>query len=343
MIKTSIIGATGYTGVELIRLLQRHPEVSIQNVTSDSESGRSISAVFPSLDGLCDTKLVPHDTASIVDSDLVFFATPHAVSMKTVARYLDAGCRIIDLSADFRIRNRQVWEKWYGVAHHSPELLEQAVYGLPEINRDKIKTAELLANPGCYPTAVSLALIPLLESGGIKANSIIADAKSGVSGAGRKAAIGGLFTECAESFKAYGVSGHRHQPEISQTLADAAGTDVQIQFVPHLVPMIRGIFATIYVETNDAQMDFQAIFEKRYKDEPFVTILPVGQLPDTASVRGSNHCRIAVHRQYDGSRLVLLSVIDNLVKGAAGQAVQNMNIMYGFDETLGLDSLALFP
>ena len=230
---------------------------------------------------LYDTKLVPHDTESIADSDLIFFATPHAVSMKTVARYLDAGCRIIDLSADFRIRNRQVWEKWYGVEHLSPELLEQAVYGLPEINRDKIKSAALLANPGCYPTAVSLALIPLLETGAIKTNNIIADAKSGVSGAGRKATIGGLFTECAESFKAYGVSGHRHQPEISQTLSDTAGTDIQIQFVPHLVPMIRGIFATVYVETNDAQLDFQSVFEKRYKDEPFVDVLPSKQLPDT--------------------------------------------------------------
>ncbi len=342
MINVGIIGATGYTGVELVRLLIKHPQVSLSVVTSNSESGRQLSDVFPNLRGFVDLSFKDHDSKALNDCDVVFYATPHATAMETVPGLLQADCKIIDLSADFRLSDAAEWKQWYGIEHASPEFLSEAVYGLPEINRDRIKQARLVANPGCYPTAISLALIPALEAGLIDPANIIADAKSGVSGAGRKASMGSQFAEASENFKAYGLSGHRHLPEMLQTLTQVANSPVGLSFVPHLTPMVRGIFASVYtMQTSSA--DVQLIYEKRYANEPFVDLMPVGSEPDTRSTRGSNLCRIAVHPSGEGGRLILLSVIDNLVKGAAGQAIQNMNIMSGFKEEMGLNQPGLYP
>jgi N-acetyl-gamma-glutamyl-phosphate reductase len=280
--------------------------------------------------------------ADLAKCDLVFFATPNTVAMGEAKALLQAGVRVVDLSADFRIKNVAEWEKWYKVKHAAPELLTQAVYGLPEVNREKIKGARLVANPGCYPTAVQLGLLPLMETGTVEITSLIADAKSGVSGAGRRTEEHLLFSEASDNFKAYGVSGHRHWPEILQGLKAAAGRNVGLTFVPHLVPMIRGIHATLYAQVTK-DVDFQRIFEDRYRDEPFVDVLEGGSEPDTRSVRAANTCRIAVHRPHGGDTLVVLSVIDNLVKGASGQAVQNMNIMFGLEESMGLSHPAVVP
>jgi N-acetyl-gamma-glutamyl-phosphate reductase len=273
---------------------------------------------------------------------VVFFSTPNGIAMKQVPSLLDAGVRIIDLAADFRIKDIALWEKWYGMPHACPELVAEAVYGLPEINRDRIKTARLIANPGCYPTAVQLGFLPLVESGAVDLDHLVADAKSGVSGAGRNAEIHTLFAEAADNFKAYGVSGHRHLPEIRQGLSQAAKHPVGLTFVPHLTPMIRGIHATLYAKLLK-EVDLQALYENRYVNEPFVDVLPAGSHPETRSVRGSNLCRIAVHRPQSGDTAVILSVTDNLVKGAAGQAVQNMNLMFGLPETLAITHVPLFP
>jgi N-acetyl-gamma-glutamyl-phosphate reductase len=280
--------------------------------------------------------------ADLARCDVVFFATPNAVAMGEVKVLLQAGERVVDLSADFRIKNVVEWEKWYKVKHAAPDLLPEAVYGLPETNRDKIKGARLVANPGCYPTAVQLGLLPLVEAGAVDVAHLIADAKSGVSGAGKRAEEHLLFSEASDNFKAYGVSGHRHWPEILQGLERAAGRKVGLTFVPHLVPMIRGIHATLYAQVTKAA-DFQRIYEERYAKEPFVDVLPSGSEPDTRSVRAANTCRIAIHRPQGGDTLVVLSVIDNLVKGASGQAVQNMNIMFGLEETMGLLHPAVVP
>jgi len=306
ILKIGIVGATGYTGVELLRLLVGHEQVDIHVVTSNSEKGNYVTDVFPSLSGYLDLKFSEHDSPALTECDVVFFATPHATSMYKIPELLNANVKIIDLSADFRLQDAEQWQHWYGVEHAAPELLKSAVYGLPEINREQISKADLVANPGCYPTAVSLGLLPLLEEGVVDLNSLIADAKSGVSGAGRKAAMASLFSEASETFKAYGVSGHRHLPEICQTLSLCSGQAVDITFVPHLVPM------------NGSQ-------------------------PDTRGVRGTNMCRIAVSQGQGCDKLVVLSVIDNLVKGAAGQAIQNMNIMFGLDEVSGLNLPAIYP
>jgi N-acetyl-gamma-glutamyl-phosphate reductase len=342
MIKIGIVGGTGYTGVELLRLLAAHPLVALQVITSRADAGTPVSQMFPSLRGYVDLPFTHPDQAHLEQCDLVFFATPNGIAMKQVRLLLDAGVKVIDLAADFRLQDMQVWEKWYGMTHACPDLVEEAVYGLPEVNRDKIKQARLVANPGCYPTAVQLGFIPLLESGVIEAKSLIADAKSGVSGAGRKAEMANLFAEAADSFKAYGVAGHRHLPEIRQGLSRVRGEEIGLTFVPHLTPMIRGIHATLYGRLT-REVDLQSLFEQRYANEPFVDVMPAGSLPDTRSVRGANHCRIAVHRPQGGDTVVVLSVIDNLVKGAAGQAVQNMNIMFGFPEASALTNLPLLP
>jgi N-acetyl-gamma-glutamyl-phosphate reductase len=299
--------------------------------------------MFPSLRGYVDLNFVHPDEAPLEQCDLVFFATPNGIAMQQAQSLLDAGVRVIDLAADFRIRDVALWEKWYGMSHACPGLVAEAVYGLPEVNREKIKDARLIANPGCYPTAVQLGFIPLLEAGMVDTNGLIADTKSGVSGAGRKAEIGILFSEAADNFKAYGVSGHRHLPEIRQGLARASGQVVGLTFVPHLTPMIRGIHATLYARLIQSDVDLQSLFEQRYANEPFVDVLPPGSHPETRSVRGSNCCRIAVHRPQDGDTAVILSVIDNLVKGAAGQAVHNMNIMFGLPETTALEMVPLLP
>lgn len=342
MTKIGIIGGTGYTGVELIRLLSRHPNVDMTVITSRGEAGKAVSEIFPSLRGVCDLRYTPPDPDSFVDCDVVFSATPNGIAMTLARQLLDAGIRLIDLAADFRITDVDIWQQWYGMTHACPELLGEAVYGLPELNRSAIRDARLVANPGCYPTAITLGFLPLIESGLIDISDLIADAKSGVSGAGRGASVGTLLAEAGDSFKAYAVGGHRHHPEISQTLSRAAGRDVELVFTPHLTPMIRGIHATLYGRISvDELPDVQQIYETHYRDEPFVDVLPQGSHPETRSVRGSNLCRIAVHRS--GQRIIVLSVIDNLVKGAAGQAVQNMNLMCGYDEQAGLTVVPVTP
>lgn len=342
MIKVGIVGGTGYTGVELLRLLALHPKVDLRVITSRADAGTPVSQMFPSLRGFVDLVFSHPDQANLKTCDLVFFATPNGIAMNEVPTLLEAGVRVIDLAADFRIQDVALWEKWHGMKHTCPQLIEQAVYGLPEVNRLEIRQARLVANPGCYPTAVQLGFIPLLEENLVDRANLIADAKSGISGAGRRAEIGMLLAEAGDNFKAYNVAGHRHLPEIKQGLARAAGQDVGLTFVPHLTPMIRGIHATLYAHIERAA-EFQDIYEKRYKDEPFVDVMPAGSHPETRSVRGANVCRIALHRPQQGNVLVILSVIDNLVKGAAGQAVQNMNIMFGLPETTALTNVPLLP
>ncbi|MFC3607792.1 N-acetyl-gamma-glutamyl-phosphate reductase [Stutzerimonas tarimensis] len=344
MIKVGIVGGTGYTGVELLRLLAQHPQAEVVVITSRSEDGVRVCDMFPNLRGHYDGLAfsVP-DVATLGACDVVFFATPHGVAHALAGELLSAGTRVIDLSADFRLKDAEEWAKWYGQPHGAPELLPEAVYGLPEVNREQIRQARLIAVPGCYPTATQLGLLPLLEQGLVDADRLIADCKSGVSGAGRAAKVASLFTEAGESMMAYSVKGHRHLPEIRQGLRQAAGRDVGLTFVPHLTPMIRGIHATLYATLVDTSVDLQAVFEQRYASEPFVDVMPAGSHPETRSVRGANVCRIAVHRPQGGELAVVLSVIDNLVKGASGQAIQNMNILFGLDETLGLNAAALLP
>ncbi len=342
MIRVGIVGGTGYTGVELLRLLVLHPEVELRVITSRADAGTAVNQMFPSLRGFVDLLFVHPDEARLEQCDLVFFATPNGIAMQQVRELLDAGVKVIDLAADFRLQDIASWEKWYGMKHACPDLVAEAVYGLPEINRAQIKSARLIANPGCYPTAVQLGFIPLLEAGVIEPGSLIADAKSGVSGAGRKAEIPALFAEAGDNFKAYGVAGHRHLPEIKQGLASVFGAEVGLTFVPHLTPLIRGIHATLYGKLTQ-DIDLQSLFEDRYSSEPFVDVLPPGSHPETRSVRGSNKCRIAVHRPQGGDTVVVLSVIDNLVKGAAGQAVQNMNILFGLPENTALNLVPLLP
>lgn len=343
MIKVGIVGGTGYTGVELLRLLATHPDVSLEVITSRSEKGMPVAEMFPNLRGYFDIAFSVPEINTLSQCDLVFFATPHGVAMPMVPELLDAGVRIVDLGADFRLRDVANWEKWYGLDHSCPNAVAEAVYGLPEVYREQIKTARLVANPGCYPTAVQLGFFPLIENGLVMPEKLIADAKSGVSGAGRKAAVGALMCEASESFKAYGVPGHRHLPEILQGLNECSDKEVGLTFVPHLTPMIRGIHATLYSTLIDTSVDLQALYESRYANEPFVDVMPAGSHPETRSVKGVNQCRIAVHRPQGGDTVVVLSVIDNLVKGAAGQAIQNMNIMFGLPETRGLEMAALLP
>ncbi len=343
MMRVGIVGGTGYTGVELLRLLALHPKVQIEVITSRGEAGTRVADLFPNLRGYIDLEFSEPDQAVLADCDLVFFATPNGIAMGMAEQLLGRGVRIIDLAADFRLKEAAVWREWYGMEHACPELLKEAVYGLPEVNRSRIAKARLVANPGCYPTAVQLGFLPLMEAGCVDHSVLIADCKSGVSGAGRKASVGTLLAEASESFKAYAVPGHRHLPEIRQGLEQMTGSSVGLTFVPHLTPMIRGIHATLYARSIDSAVDLQAVFENRYQQEPFVDVLPAGSHPETRAVKGANQCRIAVHRAPNVDTVVVLSVIDNLVKGAAGQAVQNMNIMFGFEEGAGLGSIGLIP
>ncbi len=345
MIKVGVVGGTGYTGVELLRLLAQHPSIRLQAVTSRSEAGQKLQDVYPNLRGHVDITFTEPDIDVLGGCDVVFFATPNGIAMDMAASLLERKTKVIDLAADFRLRDPAVWEKWYGKPHSCTDILEEAVYGLPEINRDRIRKARVVANPGCYPTAVQLGLLPLLEKGLVDTGRIIADCKSGVSGAGRQGKVANLLCETSESFKAYAVPGHRHWPEITQGLSAMSGQHVGLTFVPHLTPMIRGIHATLYAEllSDVSETDLQSLFETRYDDEPFVDVLPAGEHPETRSVKGANHCRLAVHRPFGGRTVVVLSVIDNLVKGAAGQAIQNMNIMFGIPETIGLKQVALMP
>lgn len=343
MVKVGIVGGTGYTGVELMRLLVAHPEVELLAVTSRGEAGTAIAELFPNLRRHCDLSFTVPDAAVLSACDLVFFATPNGTAMQMVPELLEAGVKVVDLAADFRLKDPDEWKRWYGVEHACPQLLDEAVYGLPELNRESIRNARLVANPGCYPTAVTLGFLPLVEQQLVDLDRLVADAKSGASGAGRKAAVATLLGEAGESFKAYAVPGHRHLPEIRQTLETAVGVPLGLTFVPHLLPMIRGIHATLYAGLRATDVDLQSLYEDRYVDEPFVDVLPAGSHPETRSVRGANMCRIALHRPQGGDTVVVLSVIDNLVKGAAGQAVQNMNLMFGLDEELGLQTVALLP
>lgn len=340
--KIGIVGATGYTGVELLRLLVNHPGVEITYVTSREHAGTRVDAMFPNLRGFLGLEFSAPANEQLAECDLVFFATPNGVAMKSAQVLLDAGVKVIDLAADFRIKDIAVWEKWYGMQHASPQLVEEAVYGLPELNREQVRDARLVANPGCYPTAVTLGLLPLIENKLVDLEQVIADTKSGASGAGRKAEVHTLLAEAGDNFKAYAVAGHRHQPEIAQTLSLVAGCPVKPTFVPHLLPMIRGIHATLYTSLT-SEVGLQQLYEQRYAAEVFVDVLPAGSHPETRSVRGANVCRIAIHRPGNESRVVVLSVIDNLVKGAAGQAVQNMNLMLGFEEGAALGNPGLLP
>jgi len=341
-IKVGIVGGTGYTGVELLRLLSVHPNVALTTITSRGDAGLAVADMFPNLRGYVDLTFTDPAHSNLEECDVVFFATPNGIAMQQARQLLSKGVRVIDLAADFRIKDIPTWEKWYGMSHACPELVAHAVYGLPEINREAIRGAQLVANPGCYPTAVQLGFMPLLEAGVVDISYLIADAKSGVSGAGRKAEVPSLFAESADNFKAYAVNGHRHLPEISQGLTAMANAEVGFTFVPHLTPLIRGIHATLYAKITKS-VDLQALFEARYANEHFVDVLPKGTHPETRSVRGSNLCRIAVHQPQGSDIVVILSVIDNLVKGAAGQAVQNMNIMFDLAETSGLQIVPLLP
>ena len=348
-IKVGIVGGTGYTGVELLRLLALHPNVEISVITSRAEAGTKVADMFPNLRGHISLEFTPLDIATLKKCEIVYFATPNGVAMQYTPELIAAGVRVIDLAADFRLKDVNLWQQWYGQTHACPELLQTAVYGLPEVNRSLIKTAQLIANPGCYPTAVQLGFLPLLEQDVIKVDSLIADCKSGVSGAGRKANVATLLCEAGENFKAYAVSGHRHQPEIKQGIEYVLSQHVHLEqqveltFVPHLTPMARGIHATLYARLKTKNIDINQLFVDRYASEPFVDVMPAGSHPETRSVRGANMCRISVHQVEHSQRLVILSVIDNLVKGAAGQAVQNMNIMFNLDEHAGLEGIALIP
>lgn len=342
-IKIGIIGGTGYTGVELLRILAGHSAAQVVCITSRSEAGRAVSDLYPSLRGHYDLAYQAPTPALFDACDIVFAATPNGVAMNYAEDLHSKGIKLIDFSADFRINDVKTWQKWYGMEHACPHLLGEAVYGLPEFHREQIKNATLLANPGCYPTAVQLGYMPLLKNDLIETDSLIADCKSGASGAGRNASVGLLFSEISESVKAYNAGGHRHQPEIEQGLQAMTSTPLKMVFVPHLMPMIRGIHATLYAKLKHKEVDLQTIFEQCYKDEPFVDVMPAGSHPDTRSVRGTNMCRIAVYHLKETNQALVLSVEDNVVKGAAGQAIQNMNIMMGLDETTGLNLPALIP
>ena len=346
MIKAGIVGGTGYTGVELLRLLAQHPQVELRTITSRKEAGTPVAAMFPSLRRRVDLAFTEPDPKALKGCDVVFFATPHGVAMNDAPALIDAGVKVVDLSADFRLKDLAEWEFWYKMKHTAPALVREAVYGLCELNRERIRGARLVANPGCYPTAIQLGLLPLVENGLVDLDHLIADGKSGVSGAGRKAKLNLSFSEASDNFAAYNVGGHRHRPEIREGLGQAAKREIGLVFTAHLTPMIRGIHATLYGRITK-EADFQELFEKRYAKEPFVDVMPSGSHPDTRSVRAANTCRLAVHRPPEGAKLrqtvVVLSVIDNLVKGASGQAIQSMNLMFGFPETAGLEQIPVVP
>ncbi|HAV5499919.1 TPA: N-acetyl-gamma-glutamyl-phosphate reductase [Acinetobacter baumannii] len=349
VISVGIVGGTGYTGVELLRILLRHPKAQVRVLTSRTEAGKPVADMFPNLRGHTDLQFSDLNIDALKECDVVFFATPHGVAMQHAKDLITAGTKVIDLAADFRLQNLEQFAKWYGMEHACPDVLKDSVYGLTELNREKIKQAQVIGNPGCYPTTVQLGLAPLLKSAQalIETKNIIIDAKSGVSGAGRKASLGMIYSENADNFKAYGVAGHRHHPEIVEALENiAAKKDVfeGLLFVPHLVPMIRGMLSTIYVDLTEAgkQTDLQALYENFYANEKFVDVMPANSSPETRSVRGANELRIALYKPQP-NKLIILAAQDNLVKGASGQAVQNMNLMFGFNEDEGLQGIGLLP
>jgi N-acetyl-gamma-glutamyl-phosphate reductase len=345
MVKVGIVGGTGYTGVELLRILAAHPEVQLTSITSRKEDGLPVADMFPSLRGRVALRFSSPEKASLTDCDVVFFATPHGVAMAQTPELVAAGVKVIDLAADFRLQNVAQFEQWYGIPHTCPELLSEAVYGLPELNRAAIRTARIIGNPGCYPTTMQLGFYPFLKAGVIAPDQLIADCKSGVSGAGRKAEIGTLFSEASDNFKAYAVSGHRHVPETVEQLQKMTSSEIGLIFTPHLVPMIRGMHSTLYARLQKPldNAELQSMLEDCYRDEPFVDVMPFGSHPETRSVRGANTLRISLHRPGNGTTLIILVVQDNLMKGAAGQAVQCMNLMFGMQETCGLTHIPILP
>jgi len=346
MLKVAIVGSSGYTGGELMRILINHPHVMVSAITSERSAGQPIAALFPHLAGLTRLVCEPLDPDVIAKkADFVFLALPHVTAQDAANKFHGLGSRVVDLSADYRLVDQAVYERWYEHSHQYPELLKQAVYGLPELRRAQIKKASLVANPGCYPTSAILGLAPLITMGLIRLASIIIDSKSGVTGAGRSPSLAHHYPEVNEGLMAYKIGTHRHTPEIEQELSALAGQPVTISFTPHLVPMNRGILTTMYADLK-ADTDtalLQGHYQEFYKTEPFVRVLPVGQFPNVRNVRGSNFCDIGVVVDPRTNRVVIVSAIDNLVKGASGQAVQNMNLMMGFDETAGLDRAGLFP
>ncbi|WP_293780517.1 N-acetyl-gamma-glutamyl-phosphate reductase [uncultured Oxalicibacterium sp.] len=349
MIKVGIVGGTGYTGVELLRLLASHPEVELTAITSRKEDGMPVAEMFPSLRGRVNIAFSSPDKAKLNECDVVFFATPHGVAMAQAPELLAAGVKIIDLAADFRLQDTAAFEKWYKMPHSCPDVLREAAYGLAELNRDAIRKARVVGNPGCYPTTMQLGFAPLLKAGIVDASHLIADCKSGVSGAGRKAEVATLFSEASDNFKAYGVSGHRHSPETLERLSHLTKDKVGLIFTPHLTPMIRGMHSTLYARlTKDIDnAALQKLFEDAYADEAFVDVMPFGSHPETRSTRASNMLRIALHRPTEngtaGDTVIVLVVQDNLVKGASGQAVQCMNLMFGLDEATGLQHVPVLP
>jgi N-acetyl-gamma-glutamyl-phosphate reductase len=345
-LKIAIVGSSGYTGGELFRILLHHPQATVTVVTSEKSAGKPITEIFPHLAGLTDLICEPLDPETITKkSDLIFLALPHVTAQEAAFRFHKLGKKVVDLSADYRLADPASYEKWYEHCHQYPDLLKSAVYGLPELHRERIKKASLIANPGCYPTSAIIGLAPLLKKGIVNLQSIIVDSKSGVSGAGRSLSLAHHYPEVNEGLMAYNIGTHRHTPEIEQELSILAGRQVTISFTPHLIPMNRGILTTTYArfshETNAAQL--HALYQEFYRQEPFVRLLPAGRFPNVRNVRGSNFCDIGVHADPRTGRAVVVTAIDNLVKGASGQAIQNMNLMMGFDETEGLKFAGLFP
>jgi N-acetyl-gamma-glutamyl-phosphate reductase len=345
-LRIAIVGSSGYTGGELCRLLLQHPRAVITAVTSEKSAGQPLTAIFPHLTGLTQLICEPLDPAVIADkADFIFLALPHVTAQEAAFRFNALGKKVVDLSADYRLSDPAVYEKWYEHSHQYPELLKLAVYGLPELHREKIREALLIANPGCYPTSAILGLAPLVKNHAVDLNTIIIDSKSGVSGAGRSPALAYHYPEVNEGLMAYKIGTHRHTPEIEQELGGLAGKKIALSFTPHLIPMNRGILTTMYAQLNSGTDTgrLSALYREFYQNEPFVRVLTVGQLPNVRNVRGSNFCDIGVYVDARTGRAVIVTAIDNLVKGASGQAIQNMNLMTGFDETDGLRIAGLFP
>jgi len=347
--KIGLVGGTGYTGIELLRLLVEHSEVELAAICSRSEAGQKVSHVYPNLSGVKALETLSFSEPSVDNlshCDLVFFATPNGIAMNYAAELLAKNIKVIDLAADFRFKDLSLWRSWYDMEHACPELVSKAIYGLPEMNREHIRDADLVGSAGCYTTAAQLALLPMIDKAAhsVDWSRVIIDAKSGVSGAGKALNTGSLFSEASENFSAYGVSGHRHLPEICHSLKQHSDIEIGLTFTPHLVPMVRGILATCYLSLKDEMelSELQSIYESYYHEEAFVDVLPAKSVPSTKAVRSSNLCRIALHRP-NAHTLVVLSVIDNLVKGASGQAVQNMNLMLSYEESCGLNALPLYP
>lgn len=346
MIKVGIVGGTGYTGAELLRILATHPEVDVTVITSRSEAGKTVDTLFPSLRGVLSLAFSEPSHDALLACDVVFFATPHGVAQSMVAPLIEAGARVIDLSADFRIKDIALWEKWYSQTHACPELVDRAVYGLPEKNREQIRTAQLVACPGCYPTSVQLGLMPLMEKNLLDPSDIIVNSASGISGAGKSANVALLMAENYDSFRAYAVAGHRHLPEIElglRAMQPQGAEPAKITFVPHLLPQIRGIHSTIYVKSEQSLEEVTELYQQYYEDALFVDVLPKGMYPETRTVKGTNMCRIGIEQPQGKNVFVIMSVIDNLAKGASTQAIQNMNLMFGLQENAGLQHVALLP